>query len=129
MNFSGMIKMMHQNSDNFFSEILMVVMEEIDNGIKASKERKRNWNIIRIDTRTIRTVLGKVTFKRTYYQNKNTKSYAYLLDEAVGLKPYQRLDNAVEWSYVNIVDNFSSHFFSKFKGLIFPFALCNLSLL
>jgi len=33
------------------------------------------------------------------------------------------------WSYVNIVDNFSSHFFSKFKGLIFPFALCNLSLL
>ena len=96
INFSRMIKMLHQNSDKFYAEILTAIMVEIDNGIKASKERKRNWNIIRIDTRTIRTVLGKLTFKRTYYQNKNTKRYAYILDEVIELKPYQRLDEAME---------------------------------
>jgi len=107
MNFSGMIQMLHQNSDKFCSEILKVVMEEIDNGIKVSKERKRSWNIIKIDTRTIRTVLGKVTFKRTYYQNKHNKRYAYLLDESIGLKPYQRLGDTIEGKILEFANHLS----------------------
>lgn len=114
LSFSGMIKILHQNSDKFYAEILTAVMEEIDNGIKASKERKRNWSIIRIDTRTIRTVLGKITFKRTYYQNKNTKRYAYLLDEAVGLKPYQRLDDAIEGKILEFANLLSFENAGKF---------------
>lgn len=91
INFFEMTKIIYENFSKFSLEILKILLEEIDHGIKDSKERKRSWRIIKIDTRTITTILGKLTFQRRYYQNKNTKRYAYLLDETVGLKKYQRL--------------------------------------
>lgn len=96
MNFFEMTKIIHENSSKFSLEILKILLEEIDQGIKDSKERKKSWRIIKIDTRTITTILGKLTFQRRYYQNKNTKRYAYLLDETVGLKKYQRLGEILE---------------------------------
>ena len=107
MNFFEMTKMLHKNSDKFALEILKLLLEEIDSGIKNSKERKRSQKIIRIDTCTITTILGKLTFERRYYQNKNTKRYAYLLDETIGVKRYQRLGEILEGKILEFANQLS----------------------
>ena len=107
MNFFEMTKMLHKNSDKFALEILKLLLEEIDSGIKNSKERKRSQKIIRIDTCTIITISGKLTFERRYNQNKNTKRYVYLLDETIGVKRYQRLGKILEGKILEFANQLS----------------------
>ena len=96
MNFTDMTKVVYENSSIFASELIKFTLEEIDQQIQLSKERKRAWDIIRIDKRTIKTIIGTVTYKRRYYRNKNTKKYAYLLDESIGIIKYKRLGIILE---------------------------------
>ena len=44
------------------------------------------------NTRTIFTPPGKLTFKHTYYCNKKTKQYAYLLDQVLNIPKYQKFE-------------------------------------
>ena len=58
------------------------LLETLDEEIKENKARKQEWNVERKDEKkTINTILGEITYKKTYYVNKNTGSYSYLLDE------------------------------------------------
>jgi len=38
----------------------------------------------RNDPRTILTLFGDVTYRRTYYRHKDTKEYLHLLDDQIG---------------------------------------------
>ena len=51
--------------------------------------------------------LGKLTFERRYNQNKNTKRYAYLLDETIGVNRYQRLGEILEGKILEFVNQLS----------------------
>ncbi len=78
--------------------VLMVgeALEILDRTVKESKERKKNWNVERInEPNSLATTMGTVSYKRTYYINKKTKEYAYLSDELVGIEPHQRKDTNV----------------------------------
>jgi hypothetical protein len=96
MNFNDIIDMFNSNMSKFTTSLLAEIFQYLDNEIAQTKDRKNNWNIIRIDERSISTVLGKITFSRRYYRNKNTGKYAYLLDESIGILPKQRLDVSLE---------------------------------
>jgi hypothetical protein len=96
MNFNNIIAMANSNMPKFTTSLLSEVFQYLDNEIAQNNERKKNWNIIKIDERTISTVFGKITFSRRYYKNKNTGKYAYLLDESIGILPRQRLDVSLE---------------------------------
>ncbi|MGL4863891.1 MAG: UPF0236 family transposase-like protein [Cetobacterium sp.] len=63
----------NDNINTVSIEILRLILEEYDLKIKNSFTRKRAWDIVRINTRTIFTPRGKLTIKRTYYRNKRTK--------------------------------------------------------
>ncbi|MGB6127928.1 MAG: UPF0236 family protein [Psychrilyobacter sp.] len=83
---------MFQNNFHLFAgELISTVLQSLDHENMLSPQRKRSWKVIKITERTIRTVIGTITFKRRYYQNKHTGQYAYLLDQAIGISPYQRL--------------------------------------
>ena len=96
MNFNDIIAMTSQNAPKFATNLIAQVFQYLDNEIMKSDKRKKNWKVIKINDRTISTVLGKITFSRRYYQNKHTGKYAYLLDEAIGIIPRQRLDVSLE---------------------------------
>jgi len=84
-------------SQEFAIETLKTILENINEEIKNSKERKRKWHIERHDKRIISTSLGKLEFTRTYYVNKHKKKeYAYLLDQALAINKYERIDASVE---------------------------------
>lgn len=83
--------------------------ETIDELLCKDRNLRREWVIERKqDERTVLTSLGEVTFKRTYFKNKKTGDYRYLVDEMIGLEKQERmsedakarvLDEAVETSY------------------------------
>lgn len=71
-------------------------LETLDRAVKESKERKKHWHVERKnDKNTIATIMGPVSYERTYYINKETGEYAYLSDELVGIDKHQRKDTNV----------------------------------
>ena len=72
--------------------ILKEVLEALDRKYRESDERKSNWTIVRNkDPKAILTPFGQLVFERTYYRHKQSKQYAYLVDEKVGIKPHERV--------------------------------------
>jgi hypothetical protein len=107
MSFINMVSMIQNNSHLFLSELMALTLQHIDDQIMLSPERKRSWRVIKITERTIRTVIGTITFKRRYYQNKHTDQYAYLLDQAIGILPYQRLGVLLEAKLLDFTNTLS----------------------
>jgi len=78
--------------DSLGCEILKEVLETLDRKYRESEERKRNWTIVRNkDPKSILTQFGTLEFERTYYRHKQSRRYAYLVDEKVGIKPHERV--------------------------------------
>lgn len=78
-------------------EITRQVLEEMDRQIKEKKEERRGWQVWRSgDCKEIVTRFGPVTYQKTYYRHKDTKQYAYLVDEQAGYTPHLRVDHNVK---------------------------------
>ncbi len=72
-------------------------LETINQAYKNSKERKKHWVVKEKEApKTLLTLFGGVNYKRTYYRNKKTGEYSYLSDEAVGIRPHDRLDASLK---------------------------------
>ncbi|MFA6693620.1 MAG: ISLre2 family transposase [Bacillota bacterium] len=91
-------------------------MKIVEDEIDKHPARKQNWHIERRnDKKTISTVLGDVTYSRTYYCNKKNQSYAYLCDNWFGIGKHERMDTslktaivekATDLSYQKTIDSF-----------------------
>lgn len=107
-DFNSIVENTYENSKKFVLDVLKYLIESLDEEIRASKSRKKKWYIERYDTRTILTPLGKLTFTRTYYKNKHVrKKYSYLLDEALGINKYQRMDVSIEAKLLEFANELS----------------------
>lgn len=83
-------------------------LEEVDQCVKCSRERKKNWNVERSrDEKTLSTIFGDVTYKRTYYKNNKTYEYAYLSDETLGIMAHERMDDSLRAELVDKAANLS----------------------
>lgn len=89
-------KMLYENMSNICLEIMKEILEKADKEIRNSKARKKNWEIVRINKRVIKTVFGELKFERAYYRNRHTHKYAYLLDQTMGIRKYQRIEALLE---------------------------------
>ena len=93
INFSDMIMTLEEDFRKAASLVAAEIMENLNQEIKESKYRKKDWYVERNnDERTLNTVLGEITYKRTYYVHKGTGEYSYLADNQVGLAPHERMD-------------------------------------
>jgi hypothetical protein len=81
--------------------LLENTLNEVENAIRGSKERKASWHVVRKDDeKTLSTLLGDVTYSRTYYRNKNTREYSYLTDDWFGIKSHERMDLSLKAAVV-----------------------------
>ncbi len=73
------------------------VLETVDILVKKDCARKRDWKIKETKSKkSLATIFGEVTYKRTYYVHKITGEYKYLSDEAVGIEANDRMDILLE---------------------------------
>ncbi len=71
--------------------IVAEVLEDMDEHIRNSSERKKRYEIVRKDPSTILTSFGMVAYKRTYFKPKKGGHRKYLVDEISGINPHDRV--------------------------------------
>lgn len=79
-----------------------------DELLRKRKDLRKGWYIERLDKTKLLTSLGEIQYQKTYFHNKETGEYCYLLDQLMGLESHTRisedaeariLEEAVESSY------------------------------
>jgi hypothetical protein len=80
----------------FGVEYVSEVLQDSDECIRNSRQRKEKWNINRREKTQLLTRLGNVIYERTLFQDKKTGEYRYLLDDLMGLEPHTRMTAGAE---------------------------------
>ena len=77
--------------------VVISTFEEIDNAFKNSVFRTSKYYINKSNVkRTLITIVGEITFSRTYYKNKYSNRKFFFLDESLKLPKYDHYDPIVK---------------------------------
>ena len=87
-----------QNSvKNTVKNCIVSLFEKIDEEYKTSSERFNLYYVNKSDVpRTIITIVGELTFKRTYYVSKTSKESFFYIDKIFNLPKYDHFDTIVK---------------------------------
>lgn len=93
-------------------------IENLDGSLKHYPGRKEAWHVQRKnDEKRLSTTMGDVVLKRTYYKNKQSGQFTYLVDDHLDLAPHSRMDLGLEaeilervkdLSYQKTIDSFKT---------------------
>lgn len=78
---------------------LSVIEEELESYDQLLRERqdlRKGWYIERRDETRLLTSLGDIQYHKTYFHNRETGEYCYLLDQLMGLEKHARLSEDAE---------------------------------
>lgn len=98
VNLAEMEKGLKESSDKFLRDIIKTYLEETDRQIMEDKIGRKQKGLIverRKEERTIYTKFGGLTHSRSYYFDKQKKTYSHPADLVVGLEAYQRISLTV----------------------------------
>lgn len=88
--------------DSLGQKVLKSVIEASDLRLRESTSERQGWVIAqRGHEKELLTQFGPVRFQRTYFKHKQSKRHAYLVDEAMGFTPHQRVDVALKAELVD----------------------------
>lgn len=83
-------------------KIIVATFEELDEDFKNSTYRKANYYINKSNvSRTLITIVGEISFSRTYYKSKNSNYKFFHLDKSFDLPKYDHYDPIVKAIAVN----------------------------
>ena len=105
---------------NTIRSIIVSTFEEIDIEFRNSSARKSRYYINKSNVpRTLNTIVGPITFKRTYYKSKFSKKTLFFIDSSFDLPKYDHYDPIIKAIAIqNAVDTSqaqSSRFTSSFS--------------
>ena len=84
---------------------LVTIFEALDRGYKNSIERMHKYYIKAYTTRTIMTVFGEITYRKTIYQSKHTYKSFCFIDDYLGLKKYDYFDPYIKATILEYAAN------------------------
>ena len=64
-------------------------LESYDELLRKRQDLRKGWYIERRDETKLLTSLGEICYSRTYFHNKETGEYCYLLDRLMGLESHR----------------------------------------
>ena len=91
-NYIRMLDTLDDNICEIAKRSLVTVFETLDRGYKNSPERRHRYYIKAHTKRTIMTIFGEITYRKTIYQNKHTYKSFCFIDDYLGLKKYDYYD-------------------------------------
>lgn len=106
--FAEMVQGVTKEVVNLGLSIIEEELKSYDELLRRRKDLRKGWYIERCDETKLLTSLGEIRYHKTYFHNKETGEYCYLLDRLMGLDSHVRisedaeariLDEAVESSY------------------------------
>lgn len=70
-------------------KVIITTFEELDNNFKNNAERKSRYYINKSNvSRNLITIVGEISFKRTYYKNKFSNDKFFFIDKSFDLPKY-----------------------------------------
>ena len=93
----NLICSIQSNTYELIRNVIVASFENIDEQYRNSNLRKKYYSINKSNVpRTLITIFGDITYKRTYYQSKLDGSYHFILDELFELPSYDHYDPIVK---------------------------------
>lgn len=71
-------------------------LESYDQLLRERQDLRKGWYIERRDETKLLTSLGEICYHKTYFHNKETGEYCYLLDQLMGLEKHARISEDAE---------------------------------
>lgn len=84
---------------------LITIFDSLDRGFKNSPERRHRYHIKAHTTRTIMTIFGEITYKKTIYQHKHNNTSFCFIDDYLGLKKYDYFDPYIKATILEYAAN------------------------
>lgn len=78
-----------------FRWLMQEILLLLDRYLLATRDRRR-YKHKELQERSLTTLVGEIRFKRRYYLDIETGKYVYLLDEWLGLPPYEQTSPGAE---------------------------------
>jgi hypothetical protein len=114
-NYISLLSSLDKSLCNIAKESLITIFEAIDKSYKDSNNRKNKYHIKAHHTRNLMTIFGEITFKRTFYSDKNNKGSFCYLDWFLGLNKYDYFDPYIK---ALVIDYSTKYSFQKTGYLI-----------
>ena len=95
LNYGHLISYIDQMTHQYARNMLKTLFETMDQEYRESEERKAIYYVKTTRERTIITIFGEVTYKRTEYQHKQTKESICYVDRKIGLEKRMRYDPVI----------------------------------
>ena len=84
-------------SFEIIKQVIIEVFKELDDNFKNSLSRLKEYNINKSNVkRTIVTIVGEITFYRTYFESKDKTKKFFYIDEIFHLPKYDHYDPIVK---------------------------------
>lgn len=107
-------------------DMVQYIMERFDEAAQSAVKKERTHYVQAHRERRLVTSLGELTFTRTYFKERDTDHYEYLLDNLLQIQPYQRIDEGCAQEIMNHVVDMS---YAKAARLATPIQLSRQSVL
>ena len=92
MNYVNLLSNLDESLCAIARESLVNIFETMDRSFRMSAERKKKYDVKSHHYRTIMTIFGEITFKRTFYTSKLTNKNYCFVDRVLGLHKYDYFD-------------------------------------
>ena len=93
---SALVTGVRQNVTKLECDLIGECFDRLDDMIRDDGKRKRLWEIVRLDEKTMLTSAGLIKFHKTLYKNKKTGERAYLLDKFLDIEKGARMTEDAE---------------------------------
>ena len=98
----SLISNLQNSTRNIIKSTIVSLFEAIDTEYKDSKDRLLYYYISKTNVkRTIITVVGEISFERTYYKDKNTGKCFFYIDSLFNLPKYDHYDPILKGIAIN----------------------------
>lgn len=99
----NVVEATHKFAARFLGESLSAA----DKMIRESGLRKKDYNIVRTQSRSLVSTVGDIYFNHTLFQKKDASESRYLLDDMIKLPPKERLTTMAEAKILNEAEVYS----------------------
>ncbi len=104
-------------TDILGKELLSEIVRQIDEIIFEDNKKKKQYEAIRFQEKSLMTKNGKAKFERRYYKDKETGERIYLADTVLGIEKGERIDKNVK---AEVIKRANDQSYNKSGKMVVP---------
>ena len=104
-------------TDVLGKELFAEIAKQLDEIIFEDNKKKKQYEPVRFQEKSLITKNGKAKFERRYYQDKETGEYVYLTDAILGIEKGERIDKKVK---SEVIERANDQSYNKSGKMVVP---------